>query len=119
MPNTPDEIIDRRRLRRKLTFWRVAAIVIAAIAIAGAAFGMFADQFGATAQDHIAKVRIEGTITEDDELLKRLEAIRKSKSVKGVIMAVNSPGGTTAASSVLPERIRSIRPPPRFPAIMT
>ncbi|MET0575119.1 MAG: signal peptide peptidase SppA, partial [Mesorhizobium sp.] len=28
-----DDIIDRRRLRRKLTFWRIAAIVVAALAI--------------------------------------------------------------------------------------
>lgn len=108
MPNTADEIIDRRRLRRKLTFWRVAAIVIAAIAIAGAAFGLFADQLGATSRDHIAKVRIEGTITEDDELLKRLEAIRKSKSVKGVILAVDSPGGTTAGGESIYEAVRKI-----------
>ncbi len=25
-----DDLIDRRRLRRKLTFWRIAALVIAA-----------------------------------------------------------------------------------------
>ena len=33
MANRADEFIDRRRLRRKLTFWRVAALVIAALAI--------------------------------------------------------------------------------------
>ena len=33
MAQRADEIIDRRRLRRKLTFWRVAAILIAALAI--------------------------------------------------------------------------------------
>src|SRR5437016_3437063 len=30
-----DQIVDRRRLRRKLTFWRVAAVLIAIIAIIG------------------------------------------------------------------------------------
>ena len=29
-----DVIVDRRRMRRKLTFWRVAAVVIAIAAIA-------------------------------------------------------------------------------------
>ncbi|TAN04198.1 MAG: signal peptide peptidase SppA, partial [Rhizobiaceae bacterium] len=32
MPSRADEFIDRRHLRRKLTFWRVAAIAIAAAA---------------------------------------------------------------------------------------
>lgn len=108
MPNTADEIIDRRRLRRKLTFWRVAALAVAAIAIAAAAFSTFSGQFGAVARDHIAKVRVEGTITEDDELLERLRAIEKSQTVKGVILAVDSPGGTTAGGEAIYEAVRKL-----------
>ena len=68
-----DELIDRRRLRRKLTFWRVATILIALLAIGGAAAWMTRDGVGGIAQDHIARVKIEGTITEDEELLRRLK----------------------------------------------
>ena len=32
-----DAIVDRRRMRRKLTFWRVSALVIALLAIIGTA----------------------------------------------------------------------------------
>ena len=31
-----DLIVDRRRMRRKLTFWRVLAIAVIVLAIAGA-----------------------------------------------------------------------------------
>src|SRR5260370_20406337 len=31
-----DHIVDRRRLRRKLTFWRVAAVLIAILGVVGA-----------------------------------------------------------------------------------
>lgn len=108
MPNTADEIIDRRRLRRKLTFWRVVALAIAAIAIIASGFGLFADRFGSKATDHIAKVRIEGTITDDEELLKRLKAVAESQTVKGVILAVDSPGGTTAGGEAIYEAVRKI-----------
>lgn len=108
MPTTADEIIDRRRLRRKLTFWRVAALAVAALAIGAAAFGMFADEFGATAGDHIAKVRIEGTVVEDDELLDRLKKVEESNSVKGVILAIDTPGGTTAGGEAIYEAVRRI-----------
>lgn len=108
MPNTADEIIDRRRLRRKLTFWRVVALAIAAIAIIASGFGLFADRFGPKATDHIAKVRIEGTITDDEELLKRLKAVAESQTVKGVILAVDSPGGTTAGGEAIYEAVRKI-----------
>jgi protease-4 len=100
-----DELIDRRRLRRKLTFWRVAALVVAAIAIAAVSMWLAGDKFG-RASDHIAKVAIEGTITEDDELIERLEEIRKSAAVKGVILSIDSPGGTTAGGEQIFEQVR-------------
>jgi protease-4 len=103
-----DELIDRRRLRRKLTFWRVATLVIAALAVIAIARWLAGDRFGATATDHIAKVKIEGTITEDDELIERLEKIRKSPAVKGVILAIDSPGGTTAGGESIFDEVRRV-----------
>jgi protease-4 len=58
--------------------------------------------------DHIAKVRVEGTITEDEELIGRLEKIRKSNSVKGVILAIDSPGGTTAGGEAIFDQVRKL-----------
>lgn len=108
MSTTADEIIDRRRLRRKLTFWRIATLLVAAIAIIAATWQLAGDQIAGTSSDHIAKIRIEGTITEDDELLGRLEKISESERVKGVIIAIDSPGGTTAGGEAIFEAIRDI-----------
>ena len=33
-----DAIVDRRRMRRKLTFWRVTAILVVLVAVVGAGF---------------------------------------------------------------------------------
>lgn len=101
-----DEIIDRRRLRRKLTFWRVAAIAIAAVAIAAASMWTWRDGFGGIGTDHIARIKIEGTITEDEDLLERLEKAREAASVKGVILSIDSPGGTTAGGEAIFEEVR-------------
>jgi protease IV len=102
-----DELIDRRRLRRKLTFWR-ATTLIAALAVVAVAAWLAGDGFGGTAVDHIAKVRIEGTITEDDDLIEQLEQIRKSARVKGLILAIDSPGGTTAGGEQIFDEIRRV-----------
>ena len=102
-----DDMIDRRRLRRKLSFWRVVALAIAAIGLASAAAWLLGD-FGGAAVDHIAKVRIEGTITEDEELLERLKRIRESNSVKGVILSIDSPGGTTAGGEAIFDAVREL-----------
>ena len=107
MANRADDIIDRRRLRRKLTFWRVAALLLVGLAVAAASFWAMGDRFGAGG-DHIARIKIEGTVTEDEELLKRLERVGKSSRVKGVIVWVNSPGGTTAGGEAVYEAVRKL-----------
>ena len=103
-----DDLIDRRRLRRKLTFWRVAALAIVAAGLVALSAWVYSDDFGGAAVDHIAKVRIEGTITEDEELIKRLETIRQSSKVKGVILAIDSPGGTTVGGESIYEEVRKL-----------
>ncbi|RVD70824.1 signal peptide peptidase SppA, partial [Mesorhizobium sp. M4A.F.Ca.ET.029.04.2.1] len=103
-----DDLIDRRRLRRKLTFWRVAALAVAAVALIALSSWVYRDDFTGQAVDHIAKVRIEGTITEDEELIKRLETIRESSKVKGVILSIDSPGGTTVGGESIFEEVRKL-----------
>lgn len=103
-----DDLIDRRRLRRKLTFWRVATIAIVACGLLALFAWFYGDNLGGSAVDHVAKVKIEGTITEDDELIERLEKIRKSPRVKGVILAIDSAGGTTAGGESIYEEIRKL-----------
>ncbi|MBW8140137.1 hypothetical protein JBO09_28015, partial [Pseudomonas sp. PAMC 26818] len=57
-----DVIVDRRRIRRKLTFWRVAAAVVAIAAIAG--IGLFATGGRGVLETKgaIARVNIDGLI---------------------------------------------------------
>ena len=104
---TADELIDRRRLRRKVTFWRVVALAVAAVAIVGTAVALNGTAFRRSA-DHIAKVRIEGTILEDEELMERLDDIRKSSRVKGVILSIDSPGGTTVGGEAIFNAVRAV-----------
>ncbi len=103
-----DDLIDRRRLRRKVTFWRVAALLILAAAVIGFSSWIYRGDFTGQAADHIAKVKIEGTITQDEELIKRLETIRKSPRVKGVILSIDSPGGTTVGGESIYEEVRKV-----------
>jgi protease-4 len=103
-----DDLIDRRRLRRKLTFWRVVAFLIAAFAVVGMSTWLAGERIPGVTASHIAKIRIEGTITEDEDLLRRLDEVRKSASVKGVILSIDSPGGTTAGGEAIYDAVRKI-----------
>ena len=83
-------------------------MIVAALAIFAGTMWLGGDEFAGTATDHIAKIRVEGTITEDEELLERLEAVRKSETVKGVILSIDSPGGTTAGGEAIFEAVREL-----------
>lgn len=107
MANRADDLIDRRQLRRKLTFWRVAAFLTAALAIIVGTVLMYDDSLS-TSRDHIAKIKIEGTITEDEDLLERLVKLRETPTVKGVMLSIDSPGGTTAGGEAIYEEVRRL-----------
>ena len=97
-----DLIVDRRRMRRKLTFWRVTAVFVAIAAVVGGAV-MFAGNRGAitgTAGSSIARVTIEGLIRGSRERTQALERLANSNA-KAVIVHINSPGGTVSGSEEL------------------
>jgi protease-4 len=108
MATQADDLIERNRLRRKLTFWRIAALAVVFLCLATAIYVMVGDEFTGRSVDHIAKIKIEGTITEDEDLLDRLEDIREAKSVRGVILSIDSPGGTTAGGEAIYEAVRKL-----------
>lgn len=108
MATRADDLIDRRRLRRKLSFWRVAALLLVGAIIAWSTMWLMGGRIGGAAVNHIAKLRIEGTIIEDEELLRRIERIGETDAVKGVILAIDSPGGTTAGGEAIFEAVRDV-----------
>ncbi|WP_407070307.1 signal peptide peptidase SppA [Phyllobacterium endophyticum] len=71
-------------------------------------FNTGSDGLSSKSAPHIAKVRVEGTIFENDELLKRLKDVEDSDAVKGVILSVDSPGGTTAGGEAIYEAVRKL-----------
>ena len=96
-----DVIVDRRRIRRKLTFWRVvAALGVIAAVVAVAVLASPASRSAITGSGAIARVKIDGLIRSDQARVEALEQLEKS-SAAAVIVHINSPGGTTAGSEQL------------------
>jgi protease IV len=99
---TADMIIERRRVRRRLAFWRIVAI----IAIVVAAIG-FLPSFGMVGE-HIARVNIDGLILDDEDRERELREIADDRRARALIVHVNSPGGTVAASEAVYLSLRKI-----------
>jgi protease-4 len=102
-----EAVLDRRRLRRRLSMWRVLAVFAVVIAAGLLAFSS-AERAGFFEQRQIARVTVEGLITEDRDLLRMLKKIGENEQVAAVILVVNSPGGTTAGGEALFEAIREL-----------
>ncbi|MDE1935200.1 signal peptide peptidase SppA [Bradyrhizobium sp.] len=103
-----DVIVDRRRIRRKLTFWRIAAALIAIAAIVGVGLVAAPGRTGLTSAGSIARINIEGLIRSNQERVEALERLEKSK-VAAVIVHINSPGGTTAGSEQLYDALTRLK----------
>ena len=103
-----ETVIERRCLRRRLTAWRLAAVVLAVFVMA---LIMAGDQRLAGTGGflpHIARVSVSGLITDDQKMLELLDKVGKSSQVRAVILDINSPGGTTTGGEAMYDAIRRL-----------
>ncbi len=99
-----DALADRRHLKRNLTFWRFGAIAALGLAL----LVVVLNNVPAFHRTQIARVEINGIITDDRAMQDLLEDLRDDNAVKGVILAINSPGGTTTGAEALYESVRHL-----------
>jgi protease-4 len=103
-----DAIVDRRRMRRKLTFWRVSAVVIALVALAVAAAVLAPRDHLLPGGDYIARITVSGLIRDNRDRVEAIARLAKSRA-KAVILHIDSPGGTTAGSQQLYDSLRALQ----------
>jgi protease-4 len=103
-----DAIVDRRRMRRKLTFWRVSALLIALVALVGLAVALVPGARLAVPGNYIARIKVQGLIRGNQDRVEALERLGRS-SARAVIVHIDSPGGTTAGSEQLYDALRALQ----------
>src|SRR6476469_3044385 len=104
MPLETDLLLDRRRLKRRLVFWRILSVlaVIAAVLVGLRSAGL------APGGAHIARVSVDGLITEDHKLTDAIDDLVTDTSVRAVIVSINSPGGSVAGGESLHDSIARV-----------
>ena len=99
-----NSIVDRRRIRRKLTFWRVFAVLFAICAVVAVGVALRvpgSSMLTGRTGESIARITFTGLIRGDQDRVEALERLGRSNA-RAVIVHVNSPGGTTSGSEELP-----------------
>lgn len=109
-PIGPRDLIDRRRLRARLGFWRLFALALLALLVVAGPVWMLLSGGGGlpAARETIARVEISGVITQDRDLLELLEDLGEEAGVRGVVVSINSPGGTTTGGETLYRAVRDL-----------
>ena len=107
-----DLLLDRRRLKRRLFFWRSFAVlaVLAAVLVVLRGSGL------ALGRAHVARLPVSGIITEDRKLDEAVDKLADDDSVKALIVASTARAAAWQAaracmtpSPVSPRRSRSSR----------
>jgi protease IV len=106
-----DTIVDRRRMRRKLTVWRVVAVLLAIVAVVAIGAAVTSPSMGIAQRStgvQIARIQIRGLIRNDQERVEALETLAKARRARAVIVHIDSPGGTTAGAEQLHDALRKL-----------
>ncbi len=107
----PDLLIDRRRLKRRLGFWRAAAVLLGALALF-ALFGLGDEVPGAAGvlgRGHVARLPVTGFISDDRRVIEALDRASRNDAVRALIVAIDSPGGSVAGGEALHAAIARFR----------
>jgi protease-4 len=99
-----DSLIDRRRLKRRLTIWRIIALVsiVAVVAVAIARTPQL------PVGKHIAVLTVEGLIVSDPYRDRAVRALAEDDKTAALIIQIDSPGGTTYGSEALYRSLRKV-----------
>ena len=107
MALTPDYLIERRRLGQRVSFWRWMTAIVVIVALVGV--GIYASGGGEFERRsaHIAKLKISGIITGDEDTLRLIHDIAESRA-EAVIITIESPGGTVTGAEALYDALRKL-----------
>ncbi len=99
-----DAMVDRRRLKRLLNWWRAGAVVLGAalvIVLIGRATG-FADGH------YVARLTVSGIVTDSPERDRLLRKIADDADAEALILRIDSPGGTFVGGESLYLGLRAV-----------
>lgn len=100
-----ESVIERRRLKRRVSIWRIAAVVLGLLFLGTMVLGGQQMSGSGGILPHVARINIGGVITNDRKVLELIDRVGKADQVRAVILEINSPGGTTTGGEAMYDAI--------------
>ncbi len=106
-------VVEQRRARRWRIFFRLAGLAIALLFLA-VAFGLIRPPESAGVGRHTAVIEIEGVLesggeSDADAVIPALRAAFEDSATAGVVLRINSPGGSPVQAGIISDEIRRLR----------
>lgn len=99
-----DLLLERQKIRKRLVLWRCIAIIVFVVSIVMITGSSLYKMERNT--DHLVKLKIEGVIRSDvSAQVKLIDNALADKTVKGMILCVNSPGGAVTGGEQLHDAV--------------
>jgi protease IV len=107
-------VAEQRRARRWGLFWRFATLGVSLVILVGVFWGDSASVSDLPTSRHTALVDVDGVITSEGNtsagvLNESLRMAFENESAVGVILRVNSPGGSPVQSGIVFDEIRRLK----------
>lgn len=98
---------ERRRKWRRSAFWRGVLVTLLLIVGLVVVAGLWGGDLR-RGRPHVARFEVTGLITDDRDRDQLLADLAEDMNARAVIVAINSPGGTTAGSEALFDSLRRV-----------
>lgn len=114
-PLDHDLLADRRRMKRRLSLWRGAAVLLV---LAGLFLLAGQRLTGPALGGYLVRLSVEGTINDDRKLTEAIAEAARDPAVRGMILSIDSPGGTVAGGEGLHAALSRFREAKPLAAVM-
>lgn len=95
-----DTLLDRMQLKQQLMRWRSLSVILLS-ALALVLIHRSIDMGGIPGADYVARLHVDGIITDDGPRRKLLEELAENDSARAVLVYLDSPGGTALGGEEL------------------
>lgn len=99
-----DALLDRRRLKRRLRVWQAVTLLV----LVAAVLAYLQAQGKLLRGERIVRIQIEGVIVRDEARSRLLARLAEEDDVRGVIVHIDSPGGSVVGGEDLYNSLRTI-----------
>jgi protease-4 len=109
-----ESLSEQRRARRWSMIFKVILLIYLGVGIWWAARPWSLERLPGTGKEHTAVVDVFGMIadggqTDADAIIEGLRKAEKAKGVKGIVLRMNTPGGTPVQSAYVYDEIRRLK----------